>query len=150
MDNGRLTDELIFQSVKEETELNEAIELTLKGKEIKLPEGMTFDDKDGTTRTEIRIKWWEDPSKMTYRSISIEPDEIIPQQPIGLSLLKSPDFYNSKDKSVLFGHYWLKGNPTLYKYNICCLDYRVANKGKLVAYRYSGEDILDVSNLVFV
>ena len=119
--------------------LNEAIEQTLKGKELKMPEGLYFTDKDGTKRTEIRIKWWEDPSTMTYKSISVEPIENLPERPIELSELKSLDFYQDTDKPVFFGHYWLKGKPLLYKDNICCLDYSVAKGGKLVAYRQNGK-----------
>lgn len=150
LDNGRLTDEVIYQSVKQETNLNEAIELTLKGKEIKLPEGMCFEDTDGTIRNEIRIKWWEDPAKMTYKSISVEPIDVLTTQPIEVNNLISPDFYSCEDKNVFFGHYWLKGNPTLYKNNICCLDYSVAKEGKLVAYRYNGESILKDRNFIYV
>lgn len=148
--NDRLTDDLIYQSVKKGTELNEAIEQTLKGKEMKMPEGLSFKDKDETIRTEIRIKWWEDPSQMTYKSISVEPIEILPEQPIKLSELKSLDFYRGDDKKVFFGHYWLKGQPSLYKDNICCLDYSIAKGGKLVAYRLQGEGILDRKNLTYV
>lgn len=148
--NDRLTDELIYQSVQKGTELNEAIDQTLKGKEMKMPEGLFFTDKDGTRRTEIRIKWWEDPSKMTYKSISVEPLEKLPEQPIKLSKLTSLDFYRSDDKNVFFGHYWLKGEPSLYKDNICCLDYSIAKGGKLVAYRLNGENILDSRNFVYV
>jgi len=148
--NDRLTDELINQSVKKGTKLNEAIEQTLKGKEIEIPEGLSFKDKDENKRTEIRIKWWEDPSKMTYKSISVEPLDILPEQPIKLSELKSLDFYRGDDKKVFFGHYWLKGQPSLYKDNICCLDYSIAKGGKLVAYRLNGESILDKRNLTYV
>lgn len=148
--NDRLTDDLIYQSVKKGTELNEAIEQTLKGKEIQMPEGLSFTDKDGTGRTEIRIKWWEDPSKMTYKSISVEPIEKLPEQPIKLSNLKFLDFYRGDEKKVFFGHYWLKGQPSLYKDNICCLDYSIAKEGKLVAYRLNGEGILDSRNFTYV
>jgi len=148
--NDRLTDELIYQSVRKGTELNEAIDQTLKGKEMKMPEGLSFNDKDGTRRSEIRIKWWEDPSKMTYKSISVLPIENLPEQPIELSELKSLDFYRGDDKKVFFGHYWLKGEPSLYKDNICCLDYSVAKEGKLVAYRLNEENILDRKNFFYV
>jgi hypothetical protein len=141
--NDRLTDDLIYQSVKDGTALNEAIDQTLKGKEMKMPNGLYFNDKDGTIRTEIRIKWWENPSEMTYKSISVEPIENIPEQPINVSELKSNDYYQPEDKKVFFGHYWLQGEPSLYKENICCLDYSVAKKGKLVAYRLDGENNLD-------
>ena len=148
--NDRLTDDLIYQSVQKGTKLNEVIDQTLKGKEMKMPEGLYFTDKDGTRRTEIRIKWWEDPSKMTYKSISVEPIEKLPEQPIELSELKSLDFYHGDDKKVFFGHYWLKGEPSLNKHNICCLDYSIAKGGKLVAYRLNGENILERRNLVYV
>jgi len=148
--NNRLTDELIYQSVIKGTKLNEAIDQTLKGKEMKMPEGLFFTDKDGTERTEIRIKWWENPLRMTYKSISVEPIENLPEQPIKVSELKSSDYYQDKEKKVFFGHYWLKGEPSLYKENICCLDYSVAKGGKLVAYRLNGENKLDKSNLTYV
>lgn len=148
--NDRLTDDLIYQSAIKGTKLNEAIDITLKGKEMEMPSGLYFTDKDGTKRTEIRIKWWEDHSKMTYKSISVEPIENLPEQPVDLSKLKSLDFYNDEDKKVFFGHYWLKGQPSLYKDNICCLDYSVAKGGKLVAYRLNGENILDIRNFTYI
>ncbi len=150
LDNDRLTDDLIYQSAKKGTALNQAIDQTLKGKEMKMPEGLFFIDKDGTRRTEIRIKWWENPSEMTYKSISVEPIEKLPEKPIDDSELKTNAYYHSKEKKVFFGHYWLKGEPTLYKENICCLDYSIAKGGKLVAYRLNGETILKRENLIYV
>ncbi len=148
--NDRLTVELIYQSVRKGTELNEVLEQTLKGKEMKMPEGLFFTDKDGTERREIRIKWWENPSLMTYKSISVEPLDNLPDQPVELSELKSLDFYRDTDKKVFFGHYWLKGEPSLYKDNICCLDYSIAKGGKLVAYRLNGETTLESKNHTYV
>ena len=148
--NDRLTDDLICQSVEIRTQLNVAIEHTLKGKEIKMPEGLSFTDKDGTKRTDIRIKWWENPSEMTYRSISVEPIKDLPEVPIEVSKLKSLEHYQDTDKKVFFGHYWLQGEPSLYKENICCLDYSAAKGGKLVAYRLNEEDKLDEKHLIYV
>ncbi|MBP9133506.1 MAG: metallophosphoesterase [Saprospiraceae bacterium] len=148
--NDRLTDELIYQSVKKGSKFNEVLDQTLKGKEMRMPEGLFFFDKDGTKRTEIRIKWWEDPSKMTYKSISVEPIDNLPEKPVELAELKSSTFYSDHDKKVFFGHYWLKGKPILYRENICCLDYSVAKGGKLVAYSLNGETILDNKNLNYV
>ncbi len=147
---NRLTDELIYQSVEKGTKLYEAIDETLKGKEMEMPEGISFIDKDGTKRTEIRIKWWENPLLMNYRSISVEPIDNLPEQPINFPGSDSADFYNDNEKPVFFGHYWLRGQPSLYKDNICCLDYSIAKKGKLVAYRHDGEKKLDPENFVFV
>jgi hypothetical protein len=48
--------------------------------------------------------------------------------------------YSSEEKSVFFGHYWLEGEePMVQAPNVCCVDYSVAIKGKLVAYRFDGE-----------
>ncbi|MEP6677510.1 MAG: metallophosphoesterase [Ferruginibacter sp.] len=148
--NNCLTDDLIFQSVKKGTKLNETIDQTLKGKEIQMPEGLFFTDKDGTKRTEIRIKWWEDPSEMNYRNISVEPLSNLPETAIDLSLLKDNDYYIKDDKPVFFGHYWLKGQPSLYKDNICCLDYSVAKGGHLVAYSFDDELNLEGNKLTYV
>ena len=150
LNNNRLTDDLIYESVEKGTELNEAIEQTLKGKEIRMPEGLFFTDKDGTIRNEIRIKWWENPLEMTYKSISVEPLSNLPETRIDLSLLKNNDYYKKDDKSVFFGHYWLKGEPSLYRENVCCLDYSVAKGGHLVAYSFDGELTLDKRKLTFV
>lgn len=79
LSNDRLTDELIYESVKIGTHLNEAIEITLKGKEMSMPKGSFFTDKDGEERSEIRIKWWENPAEMTYKSISVEPLDNLPK-----------------------------------------------------------------------
>jgi predicted MPP superfamily phosphohydrolase len=148
--NDRLTDDLIYQSVKVGSALNEAIDQTLKGKEMTMPEGLFFTDKDGTKRTEIRIKWWENPSEMTYKTISVEPIENLPEQAIKVSELKTNDYYKSQDKIVFFGHYWLRGEPSFYKNNVCCLDYSVAKGGKLVAYRFNEETKLDNNCLIYV
>jgi hypothetical protein len=148
--NDRLTDDLIYQSVKVGSALNEAIDQTLKGKEMTMPEGLFFTDKDGTKRTEIRIKWWENPSEMTYKTISVEPIENLPEQAIQFSELKTNDYYKSQDKIVFFGHYWLRGEPSLYTNNVCCLDYSIAKGGKLVAYRFNEETKLDNNCLIYV
>lgn len=148
--NNRLTDDLIYQSVKKGSDLNEAIDQTLKGKEIKMPEGLFFTDKDGTNRTEIRIKWWENPLEMTYKEISVEPLSNLPETAIDISLLKNTDYYKNDNKPVFFGHYWLKGEPSLYRENICCLDYSVAKGGHLVAYSLDEERILDKQKFTYV
>lgn len=148
--NNKLTDELIYQSVKKDSPLFTAIEETLKGKEIKMPTGLSFTDKDGSNRSEIRTKWWENPATMTYKSISVIPLDNLPDSPIETTDLSSSDYYKSDDKFVFFGHYWLKGEPTICKKNVCCLDYSVAKEGKLVAYRLDHERELDNSKLIFV
>ncbi len=150
LENDRLTDELIYQSAQKGTALYHAIDQTLKGKEIPLPDGMFFQDKDGTKRSAIRIKWWENPAQMTYRSISVEPIAHLPERPVETDALASLNHYPAEAKAVFFGHYWLKGTPSLFRSNVCCLDYSVAKGGKLVAYRLEEESALNAAKLVYV
>lgn len=107
--------------MKKGSQLNEAIEETLKGKEIKIPEGSNFSDKDGTVRTEIRIKWWENATEITYKHISVEPLDNLPETKIDLSLLKNNDYYTEVEKPVFLGHYWLKTHPMLQRYLLSLL-----------------------------
>jgi len=131
--NNRLNKNILQESATKGTELYNAIEVVLKGKEISL-NGLTFKDKDGNERKEIRIKWWINPDGKTYKELSINKidnfvnEEIIPED------LSS--YYNESEKQVFFGHYWLKGNPEPFRNNIICTDYSVADNGKLVAYRW--------------
>lgn len=148
--NNRLTDELIYESVQKGTDFHNAVDQTLKGKEIAMPQGHSFTDKYGQERTEIRIKWWENPEKLTYRSVSVEPLESLPDQPVNLSEFDSRDYYHGGNKKVFFGHYWLKGQPAPFKPNVCCLDYSVADKGKLVAYQLDDNHHIDSNKFVYV
>ena len=151
LDNNRITGDLIFETVKHGTELYEAIGVTLKGKEITMPNEQSFKDSDGNKRSQMRIKWWEDPSQITYNSISIHPLNGLPQTDVDTSLLKNKDYYKKEDKNVFFGHYWLKDKPSLYKDNICCLDYSVAKeKGVLAAYNFDNELILNEQKFSYV
>lgn len=150
--NDRLTDSVIRASVKLGSPLNDAMDQTLKGKELKLPNGESFLDAQGEKREYMRIKWWENPEGKTYREISVAKDEdnTLPNKLVSVSNSDSNTYYEANEKPVFFGHYWLEGNPNLYRNNICCLDYSVAKKGKLVAYRHDGESVLDKNKFIFV
>jgi hypothetical protein len=87
---------------------------------------------------------------MTYHSISVEPLEQLPESPLGHEGLTNSTHYLAIEKPVFFGHYWLKGQPTLWRENVCCIDYSVAKGGLLVAYRFDGERLLDKGKFVWV
>lgn len=148
--NDRLTDELIQQSAQKGSLLYETVEYVLKGKELQLLNGLSFTDPNGIERHRMRIKWWEDAQQMSYKSISVEGIEDLPETPVDHSLLPSTDYYTEQDKIVFFGHYWLRGKPLLHRANICCLDYSIAKGGNLVAYRFNGEEQLKEEGFVLV
>jgi len=150
LENSKLTEKAIVASVKKGSSFNSALDDTLKGKEAPMPNGQTFKDKDGFDRNSLRIKWWEDPSKSNYKALSIHPVKSLPFTPIDVTKLSNTNFYAENEKPVFFGHYWLKGKPSIQRDNICCLDYSVAKKGKLVAYRFNNEKVLSNKNLIYV
>ena len=149
-DSTLLSDELLRSACDKSSDWQyEAIEVILKGKEIALPEGVHFYDKDRTKRHEMRVRWWDD-SSTTYMTAYMGPEQYrthIPDDPIeGNHLVE----YGHHEKPVFLGHYWLEGTPIPLADNIACLDYSVAKDGPLVAYRWSGEQVLNKGNYVMV
>jgi len=149
--DNKLTSELVYESAVSESEMYFAIEDTLKGKELTIPDNIIYKDKNGFQRKEIRIKWWEDMSTATYKSISVEKIDHLPDVKIPDNLIIT-DYYGENEKPVFFGHYWLhlNTNPGFFKKNICCLDYSIAKHGQLAAYRFDGEQTLDWQKVVMV
>jgi len=136
-DAWRMTREGFKETHHKGTALNEAMEVVLKGPEKALPAGVSFHDKSGHERREARIKWW-DPQATTFRTAALGMDgreSQLPTDPIG------DDYRYSDDIPVFFGHYWLKGEPEIVAPNAVCLDYSVAQNGKLVAYRMTGDEV---------
>lgn len=107
-----------------------AIEETLKGKEHALPPGISFPDKDGATRHETRVKWWQPADKRNVL------EDVLLHCPASLTKtpIKPIDIFYvyQSDKPVFFGHYWLKGEPQIENPKAVCLDYSVAKGGELV------------------
>ena len=59
--------------------------------------------------------------------------------------------YPTNSKPVFFGHYWMNNNIEPLSTNTACIDYSVARQGgKLVAYRWDGEQTLSKDKMVFV
>lgn len=148
--SGRLKDApwRWVEALRRNSKVGRAVDVLLKGPEITLPDGLSFVDKDGHERTALRARWW-DPEATTYRraAIAVPGDEVaeLPDEPM------TEDFRYSGELPVLFGHYWMGGEPHLVGERAACLDFSVARPdGSLVAYRWSGEPRLSSDNLVHV
>lgn len=133
--NG-LTSEFLSLCTNKETDHYKIIEETLKGVEGKIPNGLSFFDKDGNRREECRLRWWEVTNRNVYGDVFLECPEEIAQ--VNLNDDFKLDDYQG-DIKVFFGHYWLKGNPKTDNDKCVCLDYSVAKGGKLVAARLNGD-----------
>lgn len=122
-------------------------ETLLKGKEIALPEGFSYFDKEGTRRTRSRIKWWA-LSADTLNELCMLPDDK-PIKGMDCPIDFNGGFYQD-DIPVFFGHYWLSGQPHILTTKLACVDYSAAiESGKLVAYRWDGESELTNRHFVF-
>ena len=70
--NQTLTDELIVWGSRKGHCAYKAIEMICKGPEVELPPGITFQDKGGKVRHEVRVRWWQD-DLSTYRKAAMAP-----------------------------------------------------------------------------
>ena len=149
-------DELIARANDQFSEYEDSlfhpIDIFLKGPEVKLPEGVTFRDGEGVLRKRARLRWWQDPKNATFQEICFQPGVDMPACGVAPEICNN-GFYGEDERPVFFGHYWLTGLPELIRANVCCLDYSVAGyrgDGRLVAYRFDGEQVLDASKFVWV
>ena len=148
--NPVLTENLFQQSSVKGTWQYDAVETILKGKEIPLPDGQSFLDKDGNSRKHIRIRWWDKLAK-TYKEYFMGPDDALTHIPNDTVEGDHLIDYAHDDKPVFLGHYWMEGGIRSLADNIACVDYSVAKEGgKLVAYQWSGEQKIDISKFVSV
>ncbi len=148
--HDQLNETILHQSVRVGTRMYHIFDETLKGKEILMPAGLTFSDKDGHERNEIRIKWWKNPVGSSYQEMSVLPIKNLPEGKIRISESSHVKYYSEHERAVFFGHYWLTGTPRLLRENVCCLDFSVAKHGHLVAYRFDGEKVLSNDKFVYV
>ncbi len=129
----------------------EAMEILLKGVEIKLPDGVKFKDHTDSPRYHIRVRWWELPaSGITYDQLVYPANPAIPSEPVREESFDEIQGYGISEPPVFFGHY-LKpaiNPPAPERNNVACLDYSAAKSGPLVAYRWQGEEEINPHHYV--
>jgi hypothetical protein len=141
---GGFNSDFMVDATKNGSALFQAVEIVLKGKEIRLPEGYHYYDKEGHKRTQIRARWFERPSCGTrYQDYVLQADSIECAIEMDESTVSSIEPYAHEAPPVLLGHYWLKAErPERLTSNVACIDYSVAKGGFLCAYRWDGESEL--------
>jgi hypothetical protein len=148
--NG-ITTEFLHSACRKGMPLFSPVEVILKGKEGKLPDGASFQDKDGHVRTEVRTRWYLSPDRHTYRTYALQSDEIVCDLELDQSVIAAAAPYPANAQPVFVGHYWLSAQqPTVLADNVACLDFSVAKGGFLCAYRWNGEQKLSNDNFVWV
>ena len=146
--NQTLSDAAILFGSRQGHPVYEAIEVVCKGPEVPLPEGISFNDKEGKVRHNVRVRWWL-PDAVNFRDAAIVPpgnEATIPDVPLPAEWKG----HRYAGPPVLFGHYWFTGKPEVISTQFGCLDYSVAKGGPLVAYRFDGETELASEKMAWV
>ena len=146
--SNTLSPVLLAEASRENSVAYNAVETLLKGVELPLPAHRFFFDKDGHKRELVRTQWWRTQAD-TYGDIAL-PFGILDAETAVIPIRRDRLLgYPIDEKPVFFGHYWMKGEPAPLAGNVACLDYSVAKDGKLVAYRWQGEQTLTADNFVY-
>ena len=134
------------QASRRGSDVYNAVENLLKGIEFKLPEGYSIKDQSGKVRTEVRLKWWDELATRLPEAATNTGNVDLPEMDL------PGNIYRYRDSVPLFfGHYWMQGNPETLSPNIACVDFSSKSEnGKLVAYRWQGERILNDDHFVWV
>lgn len=130
-----LSDEMLHRPGWTSGAVWDALQIVTSGIEVPLPEGASFNDKDGHARRDVRIGWWLGAAR-TWAGIarSVPDPSVLPETPLPANVAA----YRYTDRvPVFFGHYWLSGTPTVDALFALCLDYSAGTDGPLVAYDFT-------------
>lgn len=146
-----------------------ALERVVKGIEIELPRGASFNDHDGHSRREIRMRWFEAAEGRSFGEAALMNPayaEALAAQTAGQRIdvrlpglegidglvpYAAADAYGPGERPVIFGHYGMRlgGSPERARLlgcaarNVACVDNGVVlgaeAGGVLTAYRWEGE-----------
>lgn len=152
--DGRIDTPFVQQSAVDGSFADQVFNRLLRGVNLPLPHGISQMGQDGYRRSSFRTKFWhEEQAALTYGDVVFQPDalpEDVAQTLLPRQYLQQINGYDAQQPLLFVGHYWRKGQPSLIRPNLACLDYSAVNGGKLVAYRLGQEESLLPSNFVWV
>jgi hypothetical protein len=149
-----ITDSKLSKTVLREIALNgtkfsRSFWETCKGVDFQLPRDLLIFDEEGRPHRSFRMKWWEVPAGKTFKDVSIESRFDLPAYTIPKEIIPQRKPYPADAPIVFFGHYCLKECCSIFSDNLCCVDSCVTRTGKLMAYRWKGEQKLTKDNFIF-
>jgi hypothetical protein len=127
-----------------------AIKRVLCGPELRCTDDHPFQDKDGTRRHSVRVRWWDLNEGITLGEATMPPGSHTDPTELPQKALSKLPRYGSDEPPAFFGHYWLPVDTELapLAVNIGCLDFSAGRAGPLVAYRWDGEQQLSAGKFV--
>ncbi|WP_347917472.1 metallophosphoesterase [Paracoccus marcusii] len=139
--DGRLRAEDLPEIAREDTEFGRAIKLVTSGREVPLPEGVSFIDKGGHRRHDIRLAWWREDKTWRDAALSVPDRASLPDGALPEAVVTAA--HPAGEGPVFVGHYKMDGAPCIENENVLCLDY----PGTPCVYRWRGEARLDFQQL---
>lgn len=138
-------------------DLYEAVETLLKGPEISLVthNQEPYRDKDGHERKSARLQWWNNGGRTlrdlaemggNFTTVSGKPYPPLPEVEVPA---EDRIYTYSGQTPVFYGHYWRQGRPDRgldWTDYTACVDFSAVKGGRLVAYRWSGEERIAIEN----
>ncbi len=124
----------------------------LNGTELELPGERVMRGRDGLERRYFRTAFWTRDAS-TLGDVAFQPDPLpadLHEQPLDAGTRARVLSYPEDAPPVFFGHYWRAGTPALQAHNVCFLDYSMVTGGRLVAYRFDGESVLDPDRFAWI
>jgi diadenosine tetraphosphatase ApaH/serine/threonine PP2A family protein phosphatase len=147
-DDNRLTEAGLYAACRPGTSVYDAVEVLIKGPEAPLPNGHRYQDKTGTWRSDVRVRWWDADAKHLRRAALLDDAERDQLPAVALPAELRPGY--ADQKPLFIGHYWLEGAPAPLTPKVACLDYSGRDDGLLCAYRWQGETSLSADCFYFV
>ncbi len=149
LSGSKISKTILREVALNETPFAQSFWETLKGVDFQIPRNLLIFDDDGRPHRSFRMKWWENPEGKTFKDISFESRFDLPSYTIPREIVKFRSPYPENDPIIFFGHYSLVEGSGILSSNVCCVDSGVSRSGKLLAYKWEGEQKLKESNFVF-
>lgn len=145
----KLTKTLLREIALNLTKFSKSFWETCKGVDFQLPRDLLVFDEEGRPHRSFRMKWWDVPEGKTFKDVSLEGRFDLPAYTIPKEIIPIRKPYPKDGPIVFFGHYCLKESCNIMADNLCCVDSCVTRSGKLLAYRWSGEEKLMKDHIIF-
>ena len=143
-------DAFIQKSVIEGTKESKVVDVLLTGTRIRIVPTAKVLNSNQKPVFELPIKWWLNPGGLNLKQVSFGNFVFVENRLVSQKEYKLFSEYPLNKKPLFFGHYCLRGFTGILQENISCLDFCCYRTGRLASYRWSGEKVLDVKNIVTV
>lgn len=150
--DGCMDTQFLIESTDPATQAFRILDRLTRGPHVSLPEGIAIHSGDGFTRKSFRAHFWAQAPKQ-WGDVVFQPDNLpgdLETRELSTKDHQQLSYYGPEQPPLFIGHYWCEGIPALPASNIACLDYSAVKYGRLVAYRWSGETVLNADHFVWI